>query len=257
MLFGPCCNNTGEAAPRRVPKTAGNASRRRIGTSRPGRLAIAWKDFHFLNGGFAGLVIRLIAYSGLVGAFLWWAEKVRLGTSLRTTGETLRVFGLMAFSIELGLTGARIFGVERKRKTLGGLFALPLGTKGIIWQKVAGALPVFIPSLGMYFLGAFLVANSGTGQAWERGDGFNARQFLFFASEYALFAVLVTYLSLRMRRAVLASAAAVLFFGNLLVGSLFDGFVRSPLSASVIAGIFAIMFASRIPRRIAAAVAEE
>jgi hypothetical protein len=235
----------------------GGASTRGPRFSRPGALAIAWKDFHFLNGGFRGIVIRAVVYLALLGAWMLWAREVQWSMSARDTGVAIRTFGLMAFSMELALVGVRILGAERKRKTLGGLFTLPPGTVGLIGQKVLGALPVFIPSVAMYVLGVAIILNSGPLPSWQRASLFNTAQFLFVASEYVLFAVLVAWLSLRMRRAALASGIALMFFGHLLVGLMFSGVLRSFSASVVIVWIFIVVIASRIPGRIAAAAAEE
>ncbi|MEQ1851358.1 MAG: hypothetical protein ABMA01_07175 [Chthoniobacteraceae bacterium] len=256
LLFRPCCSSSGEAAPRPAVKPGG-ASRRGPRFFRPGALAIAWKDFHFLNGGFRGIVIRALVYTALLGAWMLWAREIRWSMSARDTGVAIRTFGLMAFSMELALVGVRILGVERKRKTLGGLFTLPLGTGGLIGQKVLGALPVFIPSVAMYLLGVAIIVNSGTLPSWQGASLFNTEQFLFVASEYVLFAVLVAYLSLRMRHSALASGIALMFFGHLLVGLMFSGVLRSFSASVVIVWLFIAIFASRIPGRIAAAAAEE
>src|SRR5439155_22451856 len=90
---------------------------------RPGRRAIAWKDFHFLGGGFKGLIVRGLVYLALVAGFSWlMAATERSSFGWESLGWTLMVFGIIAFSVELGLISGRIFGVERKHNTLGSLY---------------------------------------------------------------------------------------------------------------------------------------
>ena len=267
LLFGPCCNTTAEAVARRPVKAAGGASLRRLRKSRPGRRAIAWKDFHFLGGGYEGLVVRTLVYAGLLGSFLWWAATV--GGGHFSTSDEARIlcsFGLIAFSIEFGLAGARFFGIERKRKTLGGLYILPSGTARLIGLKVLGTLPVFIPSVVIYSVGIFLMLSGGSAFDWNRFRFFPTLASLAFTvSEYILFAVLVAFLSLRMRRAALASALAIMFFGNLLAGKLIGLFIgRGSFwhPDMVLLSLFALwvwilVLAAAIPRQVARAAAEE
>ena len=271
LLFGRFCNTTEEAAPSRKTKSAGNGSRRHLGAARPGNFAIAWKDFHFLGGGYRGILVRACVYAALVGLFVWWGEKLNAGSRRREVyGEILRIFGLVAFSIEMGLAGARIFGVERKRKTLGGLFALPLGTARLIGEKVLGTLPMFIPSFGLYVLGVFLIAGAHQKYPYSEPAGYALAEGALVASEYVYFAVLVTYLSLRMRRAALAAAMAVMFFGNMFASVLIPRSYYAgsgSYSESTVVGIimvwvfivwvFIVAIAAAIPGRIARAAAEE
>ena len=271
LLFGRFCNTTEEAAPSRKTKSAGNGSRRHLGAARPGNFAIAWKDFHFLGGGYKGILVRACVYAALVGLFVWWGEQLSAGFRRRETyGEILRMFGLVAFSIEMGLAGARIFGVERKRKTLGGLFALPRGTARLIGEKVLGTLPSFIPSFGLYVLGVFLIAGGHDRHPYPEPASYALAQGALVVSEYIFFAVLVTYLSLRMRRAALAAAMAIMFFGNMLASVLIPRSYYAgsgPDSEFTVVGIimvwvfivwvFIVAIAAAIPGRIARAAAEE
>ena len=89
-------------------------------------------------------------------------------------------------------------------------------------------------------------------------------------SEYIFSAVLVTYLSLRMRRAALAAAMAIMFFGNMLASVLIPRSYYAgsgPDSEFTVVGIimvwvfivwvFIVAIAAAIPGRIARAAAEE
>jgi ABC-type transport system involved in multi-copper enzyme maturation permease subunit len=165
-------------------------------------------------------------------------------------------FGYIAFSVELGLVTARLFGIERKHKTLGGLYTLPLGTGPLIWQKVLGALPTFIPSAGMYFVGIAITGNAPGRNFWGPWD---AATVMLFASEYLFFACLVMYFSLRMRRAVLATSIATLFLANVLVRMLESGSSYSTRNAitAILLGVLIVIVAVLIPRRLDQTAAEE
>ena len=267
MCFRPCCNSTGEAVPqaRKRPAAAagGRTSRRR-----PGRRAIMWKDFHFLGGGRRGLLIRAAIYIGMALLFVWAAETMYgYGTNYRASriGFMFWIFGLLCFSVEFGLVSARMFATERKRKTLGVLCTLPLGTGRIVREKILGALPQLIPSLALAVTGLLMIFSADTGRNWENFEftpGLAAGIFLTF-SGYIFFAVLVMYLSLRMRRAPFATGLSVVIVIWIIIVFTLDGHhsrgdaVALMLTISVLAWIATLLIAAKIPRRIAIAAAAE
>lgn len=254
FLFGPCCSRADEAAPRRPTRKSGKGPRRRLAVPRPGTLAVAWKDFHFLGGGYLGLTVRIVVYAAIIGGFLWWMLRLGRGQfKLENVARLLTGFGLMAFSAELAVVGARMFGLERKRKTLGGLYTLPLGTAGLVWQKVLGALPTFIPSAGIFFAGVFIGIS-------ESANFFTpSASTALLATEYLFFAVLVLYLSLRMRRAVLATAIGAMLLANSFIGGVWGGFSQPDgvLFTTAIFGLLIVVLAALIPGRLEHAAAEE
>ena len=258
LLFGPCCGTTDEAAPRRI-KRAGKGPRRRFAVPRPGMQAIAWKDFHFLGGGFPGIMIRGVVYVALVAGFLRLIHRLSEGRfQWDAAAHVLSTLGLMAFSVELGLVGARMFGIERKNKTLGGLYTLPLGTAGLIGQKILGALPTFIPSAGIYLAGVTISISISADSARDWSPSLGAFT-TFVATECIFFAVLVLYLSLRMQRAVLATAIGGMFLANFLLSMFWDGFDHPAgvLIPTMMFGVLIAVIASLIPGRLEHAAAEE
>jgi ABC-type transport system involved in multi-copper enzyme maturation permease subunit len=262
LLFAPCCGTGEEAATPRAAKRSGTGPRRRLGVPRPGARAVAWKEFHFTGGGYMRVVVRGLVYAAIIAGILWWdfrLNRLAPGVSQRIRWETvagiLRTFGLMAFSVELGLVAGRLFGLERKRKTLGGLYTLPLGTARLVWQKILGALPAFIPSAGICVAGLAIGVRMSPA-AWRSPD---VSTIMLFATEYLFFAVLVLYLSLRMRRAVLATAIGGMFVSNLFFRGLGRGFSipDGALATAAIFGLLIIVVAALIPGRLERAAAEE
>jgi ABC-type transport system involved in multi-copper enzyme maturation permease subunit len=261
ILFAPCCNTSGEAAPDRRKKTPGTSVRRRR-IPRPGLHAIAWKDFHFLAGGWPAVGIRSVVYVGICILFHGYSSVVSpAAVKMEAVGWILWSFGWVAFSIELALVSARLFGSERKRNTLGSLYTLPRGTAGLVWEKILGALPSFIPSVALFCAGWVTLAQT---EHWSGGSASSERTLgivAFFLSQYVFFVVLAMYLSLRMRRAVLATAISLMFGGNMLL-SLFGGHSARGgadymFTESLLIWIATAVVASRIPRRIAIAAAGE
>ncbi len=265
LLFKPCCNSSGETVPQSPKKSAATAGRR-ISRRRPGKRAIAWKDFHFLGGGMRGLLIRAAVYVAMALLFVWWlATIVRSSMRTRDVGVMFWIFGLLCFSVEFGLVSARMFAAERKRKTLGVLCTLPLGTGRIIREKILGALPQLIPSATLTITGLVMIFGGADGRRWD-DVGFTPEFIagLFLAvSAYIFFAVLVMYLSLRMRRAPFATGLCVVFVLWIIIVFTLDGHhssndaVAQMLTISVLTWFATLLIAARIPHRIAITAAAE
>ena len=263
LLFAPCCNSGAETATQRTEKITASAGRRRSAHPRTGKRAIAWKDFYFLSGGVRGLLIRCVVYVAISLLCFWWIATVdRSGITARELGVTFWVFGQMSFSIEVGLVSARMFGIERKRKTLGTLYTLPLGTGRIIREKIFGALPQLIPSAALTALGIALTTVGRNGFSLRHDDDSFFAMWALIISAYVFFAVLVMYLSLTMRRAPFATGLCVIFGGWILLGFLMPRSGRENMTAylltmSLLVSIASIAIASRIPGRIAISAAAE
>jgi hypothetical protein len=110
-----------------------------------------------------------------------------------------------------------------------------------------------------------MIFNSKDGLRWESGE--LTPEFLagltLALSSYAFFAVLVMYLSLRMRRAPFATGVCVMFLLWMVILFSTDGMryhgsaAAQMLTLAIIAWILTIVIASQIPRRIAMAAAAE
>lgn len=270
-LFNRFCSAGGEVAPKRAAARGGSVAayhgryQRPLGT--PQGRALAWKDFHFLTGGLRGIAIRAVVYAVLVIGVLIWVSDVNRRLNQRVVGMIIRWSGTVIFIAELGALAARIFGNERKAQTLGGLVGLPISTSRVIWHKVRGCLPAFIPSLGLWVFGWLLTLESTP--EW-RGSYYREREqaeFAFhvlFMVEIAFFAVLVAWLSLRMRRAPLLTGIGIMLFGNILAGVLAGLMFRNADGLIIwqwmlIAGCLAatVGMAMSLPRKMIACAAEE
>jgi hypothetical protein len=279
-LFNRCCAETGESLPRPVKVSAGGSRRGRY--PRAWKRALAWKDFHFLTGGARGMLVRMVMYAALVAAlFLWLQSIARVSFGKQGTGNLFRWTGVIIFTAELGVLASQIFGRERKRQTLGGLYTLPMSPWQLIRQKVGGCLPALLPSLVIWWIGlailrAWQTELEGMGRAYRpwNSPGADERTMeivmnYFTVAEYALFAVLVAYQSLRMRRGALIVGFCIMLFGNILLVSIvefFTGGLRGPNyaaqagwygCATVVLFVFTIRLAYAIPKHLTACAAEE
>ena len=202
------------------------------------------------------------AQCGILTLAMAALAQMRSGRTDRHLGIMFWVCGLIAFSMEFGLMGARMFASERKSKTLGALYTLPVGTGRLIRHKILGSLSQLIPSVALSLLGLLLMFNGSAHWNLRINDEFLAGLTLAVTC-YIFFAVLVMYLSLRMRRAPFATGLCVMFFLYILVGFTFSSMFRHRDGTSqmfTIAGLGWIgiaVIASRIPHRIALAAADE
>jgi ABC-type transport system involved in multi-copper enzyme maturation permease subunit len=262
LLFKPCCNSSREAIPQAAKKSP--ASGQRTPRGRPGQRAIAWKDFHFLGGGKRGLLIRAAIYVLFALLLVWWLATInRSALRSRQVGVMFWVFGVLCFSVEFGLVSARMFAAERKRKTLGVLYTLPNGTGRLVREKILGGLPQLLPSAALAITGLFMIFN----QPDFRNDLEFTPEFAagltLIVSGYVFFAVLVMYLSLRMRRAPFATGLCVIVLLWIVIAFSMDGLgvrgseVAQMLTLSTVAWICTLLLASGIPHRIAVAAASE
>lgn len=270
LLFNRCCSGDREtvAGPKAVTATGhqfvgGVAIRGRFSRAWP--RAVAWKDFHFLIGGAQGLVIRVLCYSLLILLFLGWVSSFGRMTQA-TVGFVLMWSGLIIFLAEMGSLGARIFGRERRQQTLGSLVTLPLPASRLIWQKVTGCLPVMIPSLVIWLLGMLIYWDWAGRQrsSWVREQTTIITTMQFLAlTEGILLGILVSYLSLRMRRLPLLAGIGILFIGNFLMMFFIaqsrsgDGAVGGLIFFIFLYVSLSIVLAMAIPRRVEACAAEE
>jgi hypothetical protein len=123
-------------------------------TKRVWQNAIAWKDFNFLTGGWAAIIIKLLAYSILMGGMSFsLATRMRSGTS-ENIGATLMSSMLTAMAVEIPIYLSRLFREELRWQTWAVLSLLPESTGRLVWNKLIGVLPTFLPALVVFAVGA-------------------------------------------------------------------------------------------------------
>lgn len=269
-LFDRFCSSAGEAAPRKRKLAGGSANGLRV--PRPWRRAIAWKDFHFITGGKKGMGIRLVLYLVLIGGICAWSSNNKYGAGNLHYGDIGGIISwtaLILFTAEFLSVATRIFGVERKRQTLGSLYLLPISPARIAWQKFLGCIIGFAPSLGLWILGGWMYDHwqyhhGGYGYGGYRSSTeYQQELFLMRCStivHYLLIGTLTAFLSLKMRRSPLLTALLIVGFCDFLsMLAFFDS--RSGeawmIFQTFIMTVATIVIAIRIPGRIAMCAAEE
>lgn len=175
LLFDRYCMQSAETIPRpAAAKTkAGAGQRRKARVSRAWEWCLAWKDFHFMVGGWRGFFVRVlfavILFGLIVGYSRWfapWYDTSRYWT--RVSDRTI-AFGIGVGALDLLLIASRLFGQERRGLTLSSLMSLPWKPQRLFWQKVLGCLPALIPWLLMIAVG--LAMKEGWFRRWDRPRG--------------------------------------------------------------------------------------
>ncbi|MEQ1851359.1 MAG: hypothetical protein ABMA01_07180 [Chthoniobacteraceae bacterium] len=268
LLFSRFCTTSAETASRRrrwkfTSLLRGIGGRRRPSLHR----ALAWKDFHFLIGGWRGMLIRVVlcalVFLACYGVESFESPPQRRTWFWRSIGEEIMVFSAMGFGLELALLASRIFGVERRMLTLSGLAGLPRATGWLIRQKVLGCLPALLPSTALFCVGYLIY------EGWHRthgGHGWNLDEDEVIVTTYVisqglLLAVLTATFSLRIRRGALPAGIAVITIWNILVAVMVDSAPRRSevkllLALAIGCLIATAILAAFIPRHLRAAAAE-
>lgn len=238
--------------------------------SRPSkRWPLAWKDFHFLIGGWRGLLLRcglcaLIFFA--VYAFERWSDHREVTSPYfwRNIGEITMTFGFGAFALDVSLTASRIFGDERRNLTLGGLATLPQSTGRLLRHKIAGCLPSLLPTIALFASGfwlrfVFIAPRYGN---WRHFMAHDRAAILYILSQALLLPILITNLSLRMRRGAMPAGIAAVVAVNVLTVILVEFSTamsgREKLTiAATMSTLAATFLAIDIHRRIPTAAAAE
>jgi ABC-type transport system involved in multi-copper enzyme maturation permease subunit len=257
-LFDRFCSSAGEAAPLKRKLTGGSANGLRM--ARPWWLAIAWKDFHFITGGKKGMFIRLVLYVIFIGGICAWSSNNRYGNGRLEYGDIgviIRWSALILFTAEFLSVSTRIFGVERKRQTLGSLYLLPTSPARIAWQKLLGCALSLLPLLVLWLVGAWMQDE----YVWlhHRIDAETVLVSALTIIHYLFVGTLTAYMSLRMRRAPLITALIILGASDFLSAIMIGGNQGESwmVFQTFALAITTIVLAIRIPGKIADCAAAE
>ncbi|NQV28325.1 MAG: hypothetical protein HQ518_28565 [Rhodopirellula sp.] len=154
LLFDPCTRNEAQSTPARGMMAL--FSTRVASQSRVWNHAIVWKDFNFLTGGVTAVVIKLLAYSILMGAMsLMISKRVRTDVA-DNVGATLMASMLTALVVEIPIYLSRLFREELRWQTWSCLSLLPKTMTRIALGKLAGVAPAFLPAIIVFVVGAFI-----------------------------------------------------------------------------------------------------
>jgi ABC-type transport system involved in multi-copper enzyme maturation permease subunit len=143
-----------------------------------------WKDFHFLAGGYPGLIVKWFAYAGLLGLIAGISYYSSYPYPARI--EWQEVIGGFAVAVvsflilEASLYAARVFHDEIRQQTMSALLMLPRSIPYIGYSKTAGCLLGLLPGVfWLLFCGVVAVASGWTPQPHQSRNGFIADVVLF------------------------------------------------------------------------------
>ncbi len=225
-VFDVFCNEQLDVGPTRGLIMKSGKPLRIFVAGRPWRRALAWKDFHFIGGGRAVVLGKLIAYGCLLAAVVLIQRRFdTMGIRWNVVGYTAVWTMLFAFSVEGAFVAARVFRQERRWKTWSSLAMLPVSTGRIAFEKLVGCFLACWPALIFLIAGVVIVAPEVYRELiknYSRPDAFGG-QFEWMAIgaigytflQVIFFYYLVADLSLRLKWGALPLALALTYIGTM------------------------------------------
>lgn len=154
LFFDVCTRNETQSTPARGMMAL--FSKRVASQSRVWSHAIVWKDFNFLTGGATAVIIKLLAYSILMGGMsIMISKRVRTDV-MDNVGATLMASMLTALIVEIPIYLSRLFREELRWQTWSCLTLLPKSMTRVALGKLAGVAPAFLPAIVVFIVGAFI-----------------------------------------------------------------------------------------------------
>lgn len=141
-----------------VPRKTGKL--RLFSAGRSWDLALAWKDFHFIAGGWFGIVIRCGLYIGLywlaaLATYPWHEESAARRINWPDVTWGYQFFVVPLFVVDCAMCMSRLFQEEIRHQTLPALMMLPRSVRYVTYSKglgcVAGLIPGVIAMIAAFF----------------------------------------------------------------------------------------------------------
>ncbi len=208
--------------------------------------SLMWKDFHFIAGGWAGIVIRCLLYSGLYGLCYtanrpWGQNALQYGWTMRWEDVTwgFLLFAHPLLAIDIALCASRVFQEEIKGQTLSSLLMLPRSIPDLAYSKALGCALALIPGVIANLIGLFVLP--GGTRAFS--DAVDEPAFWWWLMNLFLMIHLTTLLSLHLRWAALGLGFAITVGSMIATGFLMSilamgGGIRRP---DDMLGMFAVL----------------
>lgn len=185
---------------------------------------LIWKDFYFVAGGWAGLIIRCLLYSGLFflcyAANRPWYQNATYSIRWEDVTQGFQSFAHPLLAIDIALCISRVFHDEIKGQTLSSLLMLPQSVPSLVYSKLAGCGLAVTPGIVSMWISLFLPG--GWKFVPDVGD---QPAFWWWIMNLVLLVHLTALFSLFLR-----SGAFVLALGTVFGTMLMTGFVIAMLS---------------------------
>lgn len=222
-LFGLVSHESaGEVATRAmVPRRTGRL--RWFSTGRAWNGALAWKDFHFIAGGWFGVIVRCGLYIGLYwfifAANCSWENSIST-QHVRWTDVTwgYQFFVVPLFVVDFAMCMSRLFQEEIKQQTLASLLMLPRSVPHVIYTKLAGCLVGLVPGMIAVFV-AFVMLSE---QNRTLLDTIDKPPAWWFVANLFLLVHLCAMLSLYLRWGAFAVALAITVGSMIMTGMMLE-----------------------------------
>ena len=226
LLFTRCTQNPATEAASRGLVAHQRGWLRWFSPGRPKMNPFVWKDFHFVGGGVATLLVRVAFYLFLFVVCrelteLWWSNR----NGWREAIGFYQVVMLFLVTWELSLMSARTLHDEVRGQTLASLVMLPTSITETLYLKFAGTLAATLPGL-VCLVGISCFTEEGwkhTKEFFDRAAGW------FFLAHFILVPHLAAYgaTCLRWGAVPLAIGGAILS-GTFWIGGVFSAFRIGP-----------------------------
>lgn len=206
-LFLPCARSGGLGAMMGRALRGGTERAARKGARRQSRRvwgpALAWKDFHFVTGGWRAGTLKLLAFA-VLAACLFAMVDGQWGVIDCLVALLVASVAFAAF--DLAVQAGRFLAVESQAKTWLALGLLPLEPTQIISRKCLGV------ALGLWpYLLVALIAGVPVGASWiADAPSLEVAHLVRFGVPVALILVVFVWLLLRVRQGVFVVAAVAL-----------------------------------------------
>lgn len=190
----------------------------RIGRQRffnPGRVwteAMAWKDFHFLVGGWPMLALKSAGYLALIASvWIYWHfwlewDMTAWGWDRDPAIEVSIMFLSLLMALEAALLASRLFHDEVRGQTWAALASLPQPLSSIAYHKAGAAFIGLVPVAVALFWMCLLTKTGRRGL----DDALDEPMFWGFAMLFAAVAHTAALLSLYLRWGIVPLAAAAM-----------------------------------------------
>ena len=122
--------------------------------------ALVWKDFFFIAGGWAGIVVRCLLYGGLFGlcyaANTPWYLNSGIPLLWQEVTHGFQLFAHPLLALDAARSASRVFQEEIRGQTLPALLMLPRSITSVVYSKVCGCGLAMLPGGGTLFCSLFL-----------------------------------------------------------------------------------------------------
>ena len=257
--FGRFARDESVAGPRQ--KKGGRLAWLKGRAGRAWQDGIAWKDFHFIHGGWRIFWLKAALYAGSA-VWLWIDEFSDRTWPYRMNQFMGQILGLsILFGLgELAAMSSRAYRLEQRLQTLGSIYLLPQDLKKLARSKRLALLLAMVPVLCFFtvsFLWLLPEMLEGMGHG---GEAFLGVMYVIWITplEVIFHYRLVVWFSLRLRWGGLPAAFVVSFFAHLVTLGILIGGAQSAAGIPFILILFVVnvVLKTRITRRIEAGAAE-